>query len=112
MANKQRSYSTVFFDTDARKLIINTYANADSLRDALAHAPDDVEVLAFVGEPVPFSVDISPRVTLGEKKERKPRAKKQKAKAVEAKPEKKTNGTHHAPPPEQRFAPPDATDAE
>lgn len=75
------------------KVEANTYENDGAARDALAHieparedeAPNAPAPLVFIGEPVPFVVNRTPTVTLGEPRGRKPRAAKAERKPRAAK---------------------------
>lgn len=67
---------TLAYGNELGGVDVDTYETADALRDALAHWEDKATPLVFVGEPVSFQIDRTPRVIIGAAKARKPRAKK------------------------------------
>lgn len=76
MARTAKTYTLVSLENGV--IATYEYTTADALRDALAKYEGEEQPLVFAGEAIPFTVDHSPRVTIGmaPKKERKPRAKK------------------------------------
>lgn len=78
MARTITKYSVVY-GNELNGVEVDVYENKDALIDALAHWEGKPRPLVFASESISFQIDNTPRITLGTVKQRKPRAKKQKA---------------------------------
>lgn len=79
MGRKKKTYTLVTIDDG--KIVTNGYETIEAVCDALASTPDPDAVL-FVGEPLAFTINHKPTVTIGAPRVRAKRAVKAKKPAA------------------------------
>jgi hypothetical protein len=89
MSRKAKTYTIVGIDENSPTLVADSGLTLEQVQTRLASNKDPAGTFVFKGEPISYSVDTAPRVTIGTG--RKPRAKKEPAAAKRK--GKGTNGT-------------------